>query len=44
MTTKGPGVCAMSNDVENPITACQLAQTKDGKTIYYKVKEEDRRR
>lgn len=34
----GPGVCAMSNDVENPITACKLSKTKEGKTIYYKVR------
>lgn len=27
----------MSNDVENPFTACKLSKTKEGKTIYYKV-------
>ncbi len=35
----GPGVCAQSNDVENPITACRQAKTKEGQTIYYKVNE-----
>jgi hypothetical protein len=31
-------VCAKSNDVENPITACKQSKTKDGQTIYYKVR------
>lgn len=35
----GPGVCAQSNDVENPITACKLSKTKDGETVYYKASE-----
>lgn len=35
----GPGVCAQSNDVENPITACKLSKNKDGQTVYYKASE-----
>lgn len=37
LTKTGPGVCAKSNDVENPITACKQAKTEDGRTVYYKV-------
>lgn len=32
-------MCAQSNDVENPITACKLSKTKDGETVYYKASE-----